>query len=229
MKNELIKEQQVELISKIRDLYTELKTAFTNPKEKFSEFLIDNIKALRTLLNTISPRTVKESKEPEKNELIKEMWMPVPFENTCAALNQCLYKVKLDELRDLPESERFYFKKLINLCGEFIAETEEIDPDNLGMHDNEFDDDVEVTNPPKGSFHDVKMPGETRRTFVPESVKQRGVRDGTGPYKGSAQRKMVGKGRRRMAGKRCPIKESTQIDFIEQCAQAINEMLEIQK
>lgn len=33
---------------------------------------------------------------------------------------------------------------------------------------------------------------------------KRGVRDGTGPYKGSYQRKAKGVGRRRAAGQKCP-------------------------
>ena len=35
----------------------------------------------------------------------------------------------------------------------------------------------------------------------------RGLRDGTGPYKGSAQRKLTGnKGRRQLQGQKCPKK-----------------------
>jgi hypothetical protein len=34
----------------------------------------------------------------------------------------------------------------------------------------------------------------------------RGNRDGTGPKKGSYQDKMGGKGRRQMAGEKCPVK-----------------------
>lgn len=33
---------------------------------------------------------------------------------------------------------------------------------------------------------------------------QRGKRDGTGPYKGSYQRKVKGTGRRQQAGQKCP-------------------------
>ena len=36
--------------------------------------------------------------------------------------------------------------------------------------------------------------------------KKRGQRDGTGPYKGSYQKKAAGKGRRQAAGKPCPKK-----------------------
>ena len=35
----------------------------------------------------------------------------------------------------------------------------------------------------------------------------RGKRDGSGPYKGSFQDKMVGKGKRQMRGEKCPKKK----------------------
>ena len=35
----------------------------------------------------------------------------------------------------------------------------------------------------------------------------RGKRDGTGPYRGSYQRKKSGIGRRRAAGQRCPVRK----------------------
>jgi len=35
---------------------------------------------------------------------------------------------------------------------------------------------------------------------------RRGVRDGTGPRQGSYMRKRFGKGRRRLAGQRCPVR-----------------------
>ena len=38
------------------------------------------------------------------------------------------------------------------------------------------------------------------------SKNQRGVRDGSGPFKGSYQQQKVGKGRRQMAGQPCPKK-----------------------
>ena len=34
-----------------------------------------------------------------------------------------------------------------------------------------------------------------------------GVRDGTGPYKGSYQKKQVGKGKRKQRGEECPAEE----------------------
>ena len=36
---------------------------------------------------------------------------------------------------------------------------------------------------------------------------KRGVRDGSGPYKGSYQDQKSGKGRRQMAGEKCPVKK----------------------
>jgi len=46
-----------------------------------------------------------------------------------------------------------------------------------------------------------------------EGYEERGKRDGTGPYKNSAQRKVTGdKGKRQLAGEKCPAKESKEKD-----------------
>jgi len=53
--------------------------------------------------------------------------------------------------------------------------------------------------------------------LIKEGKDRPGKRDGTGPYKHSYQRRKYGKGRRRMAGKKCPVKkESKVVESVEE-------------
>ena len=55
----------------------------------------------------------------------------------------------------------------------------------------------------------LRAMNESELKELVEGYEERGKRDGTGPYKGSRQRKVTGdKGKRKLAGEKCPAKES---------------------
>lgn len=57
---------------------------------------------------------------------------------------------------------------------------------------------------------------------IVEGYNERGKRDGTGPFKGSYMRKKFGKGRRKLAGEKCPASVDEALSMCATCAHSYN-------